>query len=241
MVAAVKRRFLPVFVVLCVAALAIVAASGCSGDDGGPEGGQPDAALQPLIDGGATYYGRITVTVRAFSICAPGTAPRLDGEETTEQDAVLIIGPPQVGDDGAESNVLNLVIAPAHQAEANDPGALFVVSAEAVETPAVTRLLQFWELELDGTEISGRLTEPHADTPAAYNQLAGEVAFFPCQPERGIAERTWLLARGATLEGTIDPRAAVIDITAVSDDGLRTVRARIEAELPGVIGVRRGK
>lgn len=136
--------------------------------------------------------------------------------------------------DVPERNPFNLVLGQTTVAGTTAPGSVSAVSAARFRFSAMRSLtLQYWNLALNGSAVTGTLVEDHREEGAAVNLLAAWQELVPCQPQLGSYVNQLAIAEGATLSGTVTPQQAQLRISGRTIDTFHSFAAEITATRSG--------
>lgn len=200
---------------------------GVPGGGGSPGG---DQTPPPPLTG--TYTGTLTTTVRYLSVC---TGQPL-GDQTTQIPSKITIGPPlrpnpnDLQAPGQENNPINLVLGQTNVAGSTAPGSISLASAARFRfTPINSLILPYWTLTLNGTALTGTLTEDNREQAAAFNLLAAHQELVACNPNFGTYVNQLDIAEGATLTGTVTPQQVQLRIAGRTFAGFHHFVAEITA------------
>ena len=122
---------------------------------------------------------------------------------------------------GREDNPINLQLGQTTVAGTTAPGSISIASAVRFRFTSINSLiLPYWALAINGTAISGQLTQDHREEAAAINLLAAHVELAPCFPQHGTFVNQLAIAEGATLTGTITEQTVQLRIQGNTIDTL---------------------
>jgi hypothetical protein len=96
-------------------------------------------------------------------------------------------------------------------------------------TPINSLILQYWNLSLNGTALTGRLADDHTGEAAAFSLLG--VRFFDgvtCTLPTQLA-----IAEGTTLTGTVTQQSITLRIVGNTNDTFHAFTAEITATRSG--------
>lgn len=200
-------------------------------------GGQaPGGGAQPAPSIAGDFSGTLSTTVRYLSVCT-GQAI---ADQTSQIASKITISPalqPNPADlpaDVPERNPFNLVLGQTTVAGTTATGSLSVVSAARFRFSAIRSLvLQYWNLALNGTALTGTLVQDHREEGAAFNLLAAWQEVVPCQPQFGSYVNQLAIAEGATLTGTVTPQQIQLRISGATIDTFHRFAAEITATRSG--------
>jgi Ca2+-binding RTX toxin-like protein len=194
----------------------------------------PPAPPAPSLAG--DFSGTLTTTVRYLSVCTG----QVLGDQTTEIPSrisirpALVPNPADLPADVAEANPLNLVLGQTTAAGASAPGSINVASAARFRFSAIRSLtLQYWNLALAGTALTGTLVQDHREEGAAFNLLAAHQELVACQPQFGSYVNQLAIAEGATLTGTVTPQQVQLRVSGSTVDTFHQFVAEITAARSG--------
>jgi hypothetical protein len=197
-----------------------------SNDNGGQQGAQS-----------ATYTGTLTTTIRYLTVCGTN-----NGDETTQLAVQVVVTPPLRPTPlspglpaavGQEQNPLHLNVGETTVNGNLERGSISLASALRFGGTSPGLILQYWNLQWDGRNITGRLAEDHREQAAAINLLSTPTELVPCQAQFGYIPNMLAIAEGATLEGTLTNDAINIRVRGVSVDGTRPFVSDIAANRSG--------
>jgi len=199
-----------------------------------PAPGTPTTPPAPSIAG--DFTGTLTSTVRYFSVCSG----QVIADQTSQIASRITIGPPlqpnpaDLPADVPERNPFNLVLGQTTVAGTTAPGAVSAVSAARFRFSAIRSLtLQYWNLALNGSALTGTLVEDHREEGAAFNLLAAWQELAPCRPELGSYVNQLAIAEGATLTGAVTPQQVQLRISGRTIDTFHSFTAEITAARSG--------
>jgi len=89
-------------------------------------------------------------------------------------------------------------------------------------------IFDYWDIEADGEEVSGVLTDRWA--PITYNYIETAQLLVPCRRELGSIAQRDSIAEGAELAGTITEDRVELEVLAQSLDREVRFRAVVDAE-----------
>jgi hypothetical protein len=198
----------------------------------------PGTGQAPVVPS-RTYTGTMAVTEHILSYCSLSNTPVDTGTRQTTMPAIVTTGPPKVPQAaspflflpppvGLETNPINLLVTEP-DAYLNAEGALFLGSAETFAGTSPSLILQYWDLRLSGTALTGTLTQDHKEEAAALNLLSTELELVPCRPSLGEIGFVLPVAEGATLTGTLTEHQATLHVEGHTYDGSRTFVADVTA------------
>lgn len=203
--------------------------TGGQGGQGGQQGGQAPQS--------ATYTGTLTTTVRYLTVC--GT---FLGDDTTQLAVQVIAQPPlqptPLSPDlpaavGREQNPIHLNVGQTTVNGNLERGSISLASALRFGGTSPGLILQYWNLQYDGQNLTGTLAQDHREEAAAINLLSSPTELVPCQSQFGFIPNMLAIAEGATIEGTLTGNAAQLRIRGVTVDGTRPFVADIAANRSG--------
>ena len=111
------------------------------------------------------------------------------------------------------------------------PGSINLSSAARFRFTSInSAILPYWTLALNGTALTGTLTQDHAEEAAAFNLLAANIFLggLGCSFPSQLA-----IAEGATLTGTATPQAIQLRIQGNANDTFHPFVAEITANRVG--------
>jgi hypothetical protein len=173
-----------------------------------------------------SYAGTVSTTVAYYDWCTVQNEPRHLGERTYDLDVTVYVS--AAVDDGAtEDNPFNLGV---HSTSGYE-GSTTMTTAQVFTRPETLRqvMLQYWQLETDGTEVRGTLTDSHRREGTVLNVLSSATPIVTCRPEFGTYPMEFPIAQGAALRGTITEDEVALEITGASTDRQRAFRSVVSA------------
>jgi hypothetical protein len=168
--------------------------------------------------------------MRTFNFC--GTPPV---DTVTSIPATLTVGAPvsaapaQPGFPaavGVDGNPIRLILGQPTVAANMAHGSVFLLSAARFGSTSPPLILRYWDLALNGTALTGTLTQDHREEAAAGNLLAADTELIPCRPNLGAFGSQFAIAEGTTLEGTITQGGANLLIQGATVDQTRAFAAQ---------------
>ncbi|GMV38600.1 MAG: hypothetical protein AMXMBFR64_03160 [Myxococcales bacterium] len=178
----------------------------CSCDDGG---------------GGAAGESRGTATV---------TLDYGGGDvRTLTKDASVTVREPVRHGSVSETNAIHLSMGTLSSSTASEGDFLMLSAGEfQVDLGPTPAILQFWSLTVDGSSVTGSLTDTHSAEAMAANQLWATDTLGGAPLTTGVYP--YMMATGTTVSGTADGAGArlVLQGRAVAPDGLSEVLFRID-------------
>ncbi|MCP3144434.1 hypothetical protein [Pyxidicoccus xibeiensis] len=175
---------------------------GCGGESARQESSAPLEAQQT---GGEQFVGSATTIVGFLDPFG-----NLLGQVTYVKQVVIVVRPPAQAGGLVEGNPFNLAILPNPPTDASSEGALSLQSAVGFFDPTDGQefLFQYWTFTLNGTALSGTLTNNHATEALTLNFLNTPRELAP-----GIVI-VWpnAIANGTTLQGTADANQVALRI-----------------------------
>lgn len=183
--------------------------------------------------------GSASTTVSYFDFCFN----QIMGSETYQLNNVRVsvrgpLRPTRLSPDlipavGNENNPINLVVGQTTVGDSLAPGSVFLASALRFGATSPGLILQYWNLNLNGNALSGRLVEDNREQSAAANLLSawkklgcfgGASILFPNQYD---------IAEGTTLTGTLTRNAVTLQIVGNTFDTSRPFVTNITANRVG--------
>lgn len=152
----------------------------------GGGGGTDQPPPPPSIQG--DFTGNLNTTVRYLSVCTG----QVLGDQTTQIPSRITIrlalqpNPADLPADTPEVNPFNLILGQTNVAGTIAPGSINLASAARFRfSPIRSLTLKYWRLNLNGTALTGALTEDNREPGAALNLLAAHQELIACQPQFG--------------------------------------------------------
>jgi hypothetical protein len=174
------------------------------------------------------YTGDLVTTIRyiANSGCAGEQTSRMPSRITIRQPLQPL--PSDLQTTGRDANPINLILGQTDLAGNITPGSISLASSARFRfTPINSAIFQYWTLALNGTTLTGTLTDNRAEGAAAFNLLG---AFIFLGPGLGCSLPSQLaIAEGANLTGTVTPQAIELRITGNTIDTFHPFVAEITA------------
>ncbi|WP_440765504.1 hypothetical protein [Natronorubrum sp. DTA7] len=178
------------------------------------------------------YYGTVAETCTTddwgFELCLPDEFG-ITHRNTVRKNVSLVISESLRGEATTEDNPFSVAIAtlgehtdtpPATEGDFNFVSALEVLDPELGPPPV---LLQYWNLAIDGSAITGELTNRHTNVGAGYNVLWAYDQFVQMDTPHWPVE-------GTTLEGLADGDSIRLRIDSRSPDQANEYVIELEAE-----------
>jgi Ni/Co efflux regulator RcnB len=163
-----------------------------------------------------TYLGRTTNNINVSVVVGPPLRPTAQGPDV----------PPAVG---TENNPIHLFVGEPTVSEQTVAGSISLASAERFNGTSPNVILQYWQLALSGSALSGTLVQDHREESAAYNLLAAPEELVGCQPQYGFYPNQYAIAEGSKLSGTITDSAVQLQISGNVVQGTRPFAASLTA------------
>lgn len=175
----------------------------------------------------------MTTTIEYFDVCG-----HLLGRPTSQIGVEVTVGsplgptaespllPPAVG---SETNPIHLAVGEPTVAGQLEPGSISLASAKRINGTSPNVNLQYWNLALSGTALTGTLVQDHREEAAAYNLLAAHQQLVPCQDQFGYYPDQFAIAEGTQLSGTLTSTSVQLRILGNVVEGTRPFLAEIAA------------
>ena len=198
------------------------------GNDSPPPPPPPPPAPPPVSQLFGEYEGDLASTIRYLpdSGCV--------GEQTVAIPSRITVRAPlqrlasDLQSTGQDANVINLQLGQTNVLGSIVPGSVYISSASRLRfTPINSSILQYWNLALNGTALTGTLVNSHSGEAAALNLLAVNTNFgvvLGCTLPNQLA-----IAVGTALAGTITPQAISLTIQGNTEDTFHPFTAQITA------------
>ena len=201
------------------AALEVAATSGLSSP---PRDGS--AAPRSSAD---DYLGTMTVEIAYYDYCQTYDGNlAFAGSAEYEMDVEVHVAPAVEHEGVHERSPFNLMVG----SETGVEGTTFLWSAAIITDGRDGRsaIFDYWDIEADGEEVSGVLTDRWA--PITYNYIETAQLLVPCRRELGSIAQRDSIAEGAELAGTITEDRVELEVLAQSLDREVRFRAVVDAE-----------
>jgi hypothetical protein len=203
--------------------------SGLAEDSAPPPPPPPPSPAQSLQ---GEYTGDLVTNIRYIpnSGCAGDQSARIPSRITIRPPLQPL--PSDLQTNGRDPNPINLVLGQTNVAGTIAPGSINLSSAARLRFTSInSSILPYWNLSLNGTTLTGRLTQDHAEEAAAFNLLGANIflgAGLGCSFPSQLA-----IAEGATLTGTATAQTIQLQIQGNANDTFHPFTAQITANRSG--------
>jgi len=185
------------------------------------------------------FSGSATTTVRYFDFCFN----QFVGEATYQLQNVRVsvrgpLRPTRLSPDlppavGNENNPINLVVGQTTVGDNLALGSIFLSSAFRYGATSPAVILQYWNLALRGTSLTGTLGQDHREEAAAANLLSANKKLGCFGGASFVFPNQYDISEGTTLTGTLTRNAVNLQITGNTFDGSRPFVSNITASRAG--------
>ncbi|MBI5106673.1 MAG: hypothetical protein HZB46_17110 [Solirubrobacterales bacterium] len=179
---------------------------------------EPPAPPPPPASPAKVYQGTLDLDVHYFTICGQDL-----GTLESKYPAKLSLAPPS----GRETNPFNLVLDRGTGTGTGGHDGVELLSAMRITNTG--GVLQYWDLRLDGTSLSGELVDEHRAEASAANLLYSPKDLIECQLQFGMLPFAWAIKKGTTLAGTVTETSAQVTITGNVVGDIRPFTATLTA------------
>ncbi|WP_431918789.1 hypothetical protein [Micromonospora wenchangensis] len=169
------------------------------------------------------WEGTATVVMNYYAPCGAGFEWIHLGAQTYRQPVQVAAEDPIVGED----NDLQLSVSSRRQ---TTEGGFTMVSSGRFNTTSGPLTVTYWDLAVDGTAISGTLTDSHKAEGVVQNLLYTNQTFDPCSDRLGGMLNALGMDTGARLSGRLGGRSGSLVVKGRSMDTSRGFELRLDLE-----------
>jgi hypothetical protein len=170
------------------------------------------------------YNGNSSMTIQYYDYNPYSGQDVFIEEKTYTYNSQVFIKPPLSSSDITESNPFSMHIYPNRISGMDNEGYLDFSSALIFTVNAGYVLLQYWNITLNGNQLSGTLTDTHSAEATALNMI------WAWDDIAGIRmTMPFAMANGTTLTGTISKKSISLIITGQSINTYRRFRWQVNA------------
>ncbi|MEU1755633.1 hypothetical protein ABZ436_23650 [Micromonospora matsumotoense] len=172
------------------------------------------------------WEGTATIVVNYYAPCGSGFDWIHLGAQTYRQPVQVAAEDPV----GGEDNDLRLSVSSARQ---TTEGGFTMVSSGRFHTTSGPLTLTYWDLRVDGTTISGTLTDSHKAEGVVQNLLYSNQTLDPCSDRLGGMLKALGMDTGARLSGRLGDRSGSLVVRGRSIDTSRGFELRLDLDRAG--------